>query len=192
MFADSTPITPGASYSTPEPNYYDDSTSIIPLEQRGYLYDWAAAMYEAASSYAVPSGVQGVCPTGWHLPSDAEWMALNDYVASQPEYTCAGNPNFIAKAMSSTSWWGNYNGTCIPGDQSVYPNNATGFGAVPAGTLMVYGYNDVGDIAHFWSSTEYESYTDAAYYYGIDYDSEDFYQAATAKDRRASVRCLRD
>ena len=191
MFPDSTSI-PLGFYTTSDPNYYDDSTSYIPWVERGYLYNWSAAMHGTASSSSIPSGVQGVCPTGWHLPSDAEWMALKNYVASQPEYTCGSNPNFLAKAMASMSWWSDFSVDCCPGNHSDGPNNATGFSAVPAGTLMVYGYNDVGDYAHFWSSTEYESYTDAAYYYGFDYDSEDFYQAATAKGRRASVRCLKD
>ena len=42
----------------------------------GALYTWAAVMNGAASSEAIPSGVQGVCPAGWHLPSDAEWKIL--------------------------------------------------------------------------------------------------------------------
>ena len=46
----------------------------------GTLYTWAAAMNGASSSSANPSGVQGVCPTGWHLPSNAEWTELTDYL----------------------------------------------------------------------------------------------------------------
>lgn len=42
----------------------------------GALYTWAAAMGGAASSESTPSGIQGVCPDGWHLPSDREWMEL--------------------------------------------------------------------------------------------------------------------
>ena len=185
-------ITPGASYSTPEPNYFDDSTSIIPLEQRGYLYDWAAAMHEAPSSYAVPSGVQGVCPNGWHLPSTAEWEVLLSFIRDQAEYNCNGEPTSTAKALASPSWWNNFNTDCCPGNQSVFPNNASGFGAVPAGTLRAYGYDDVGRYALFWSSSENESYSTTAYYYGIDYDTQDVFRGTTAKDRRGSVRCLRD
>lgn len=192
MFADSTPITPGASYSTPEPNYFDDSTSIIPLEQRGYLYDWAAAMHEAPSSYVVPSGVQGVCPNGWHLPSTAEWEVLLSFIRDQAEYNCNGEPTATAKAMASPSWWNSFNTDCCPGNQSVFPNNASGFGAVPAGTLRAYGYDDVGHYALLWTSSENESYSEAAYYYGLDYDSQDVARGSTAKDRRGSVRCLRD
>ena len=192
MFADSTPITPGASYSTPEPNYFDDSTSIIPLEQRGYLYDWAAAMHEAPTSFAVPSGVQGVCPNGWHLPSTAEWGVLLSFIRDQAEYNCNGEPTSTAKALASPSWWNSFNTDCCPGNQSVFPNNASGFGAVPAGTLRAYGYDDVGHYALLWTSSENESYSEAAYYYGLDYDSQDVARGSTAKDRRGSVRCLRD
>jgi hypothetical protein len=45
----------------------------------GVLYNWPAAMNGTASSTTNPSGVQGVCPDGWHLPSDAEWTELTDY-----------------------------------------------------------------------------------------------------------------
>jgi uncharacterized protein (TIGR02145 family) len=46
----------------------------------GVLYNWPAAMNGTASSTTNPSGVQGVCPDGWHLPSDAEWTELTDYL----------------------------------------------------------------------------------------------------------------
>src|SRR5690554_1423180 len=38
----------------------------------GRLYDWETAMDGASSGVANPSGVEGLCPTGWHFPSDAE------------------------------------------------------------------------------------------------------------------------
>jgi len=58
------------SHRTPEQN----------CEEYGRLYDWNAAMNEESSSNTNPSGVEGVCPVGWHLPSDAEWTELIDYV----------------------------------------------------------------------------------------------------------------
>ena len=190
-FPDNTEIALG-TYTSSDPCYYDDSESRIPLEERGYLYNWSAAMHGAVSSSAVPSGVQGVCPNGWHLPSEAEWEALKEYVSAQPEYTCGGNTSNIAKAMASELWWDIYNGGCNPGDPRTSPNNATGFSAVPAGTLGVYGYDDAGYSAHFWSATENSGYTAAAIYYSLDYDTSEFVWATTVKERRASVRCLRD
>ena len=190
-FPDNTEIATG-TYTSSDPFYYDDSESDIPLAERGSLYNWSAAMHGAASSSAVPSGVQGICPNGWHLPSEAEWEVLIDYVSAQPEYICGETPDDIAKSVSSEFWWNSYNGGCNPGDQRTSPNNATGFSAIPAGTLGVYGYDDAGFSAHFWSSTENSGYSAAAIYYSLDYDTNGFLWATTVKERRASVRCISD
>ena len=52
----------------------------ITCKNWGRLYDWNTAMDGEHSSNANPSGIKGVCPAGWHLPSDAEWTELIDYV----------------------------------------------------------------------------------------------------------------
>jgi uncharacterized protein (TIGR02145 family) len=57
---------------------YDDPAQHC--ETYGRLYDWNTAMDYRTSSDAVPSGVEGVCPVGWHIPSDAEWTILTDFV----------------------------------------------------------------------------------------------------------------
>lgn len=191
-YADGDSIPFGTYSSGTEPFYYDDSGSSIPLAERGYFYNWLAVMHGAASSGAVPSGVQGVCPDGWHLPSDAEWTILTNYVSSQLEYTCGGNASYIAKSMAYTSWWESYNGECSPCDQSENPNNASGFGAVPVGSYWSYGYEDIGHYASFWSSTETDYYSEFAYYLGFDYDSPEVLGGGSTKSRRFSVRCLRD
>ena len=46
----------------------------------GVLYNWPAVMNGESSSTSVPSGVQGICPSGWHLPSDGEWTVLTNYL----------------------------------------------------------------------------------------------------------------
>ena len=191
-FADSTPIPMGFLYSSPGPHYYNDSSSYIPLEERGYLYDWAAAMHEETPSNTIPSGVQGICPEGWHLPSNAEWMILLDFVREQPEYNCAGNPISTSKALACPSWWSSFSGECCPGNQSSYPNNATGFRAVPAGSYWSYGYDDTGYYASFWTSTDFVEIDGIVCYYAIDYDTHEMLRGLSSKDRRFSVRCLHD
>ena len=162
---------------------FDNDTSYC--TKYGRLYTWATAVGKSESecgydrpiglTCSLPSGnIQGICPNGWHLPSEAEWEALKDYVSAQPEYTCGGNTNNIAKSVASESWWNSYNGGCNPGDQRDFPNNDTGFSAVPAGTLGVYGYDDAGYYANFWSATENSDYTAVAIYYTLDYDQNDF------------------
>ena len=51
-----------------------------PSVSYGRLYDWTALMNEETSSNSNPSGVQGICPTGWHLHSDEEWVELSNTV----------------------------------------------------------------------------------------------------------------
>jgi uncharacterized protein (TIGR02145 family)/uncharacterized repeat protein (TIGR02543 family) len=104
----------------------------------GRLYNWATAMDGASSSDKVPSGVRGVCPTGWHLPSDAEWTALVNYVGS-PANT---------KLKSTTGWYGQY-GDC---------NTSTDeyeFSALPGGFGLGGGsFSYPGDYGYWWSATE--------------------------------------
>jgi uncharacterized protein (TIGR02145 family) len=187
--------------------YYNDSATYAPMNY-GLLYNWNAAVdtfntangetsvntdYNNAVSVTFSGHRRGICPTGWHLPSDAEWTILTDYVKSQAEYTCGGNTNYIAKALASKTGWNSYSGECYPGDQSVTENNATGFSAVPAGGF--YGSPDyAGYLAVFWSSTQDANYPLNAYYRSLGYigayvgrGSNDGY-----KKDGYSVRCLRD
>ena len=189
-YSDGTPIPAGGSSYT-EPYYYDYSSSGIPLSDRGYLYNWPAAMHGVASSNAVPCGVQGVCPTGWHLPSNAEWTVLEDYVGSVPEYRCGGSNYSIAKALASTTWWNTSTRTCAVGnDQSV--NNASGFGAVPGGYRYGSSLVAAGNYANFWSSTETYGYSNEVYGCTLFNDDNKVFCFYGNKDNGYSVRCLRD
>ena len=189
-YADGTAIPAGGSNTSyTEPYYYDYSTHSLPLETRGYLYNWSAAMHGAASSNANPSGVQGICPAGWHLPSDAEWTQLTDYVKTQGDYVCGGNTNYIGKALASTEGWNTYSGSCTVGNDQTL-NNASGFGAVPAGDYWEYGFLYAGYFATFWSSAQ--SGSNYAYFRNMGYDGPNVGRSDNLKNYGFSVRCLRD
>jgi uncharacterized protein (TIGR02145 family) len=49
----------------------------------GRYYTWEASMQHVSSSSEYPSGIQGICPQNWHLPSDAEWQKLNVILITQ-------------------------------------------------------------------------------------------------------------
>ena len=189
-YADGTSIPAGGdNISYTEPYYYDYLSSGIALSNRGYLYNWPAAMHGAASSNANPSGVQGVCPNGWHLPSDAEWTQLTGYVGSQSEYTCGGNSSYIAKALASETGWNSSISTCAVGNDQT-SNNATGFSAVPAGYCYGSSFYNAGSYAIFWSSTESSSgYASNRY---LSYANAGVGRYSDNKNRGFSVRCLRD
>jgi uncharacterized protein (TIGR02145 family) len=134
-YSDGTEIPAGSDTSSTIPYRYRPNDSENNVATYGYLYNWAAVMNGAAESYSNPSGVQGICPKGWHLPSRAEFEQLQDYMSGQSEYTCDGVHENTAKALASTTGWNSYyySTECDPSDQSVYANNASGFSAPPAG-----------------------------------------------------------
>ena len=144
----------------------------------GRLYTWTAAMniassYQSESAAAVISTPQqGVCPVGWHIPTDAEWTALENTV---------GGEDVAGAALKSTSGWeDDGNGT-----------DAYGFSALPAGYR-----DDDGDFyfvrydADFWSTTE--GGTGYAYLRGLEDDYTDMDTGSCYKDYALSVRCLKD
>lgn len=57
------------------------------VASHGFLYNWTAVTRDKfATSTLNPSGIQGICPTGWHVPSDAEWTELTDYLSGNSQY----------------------------------------------------------------------------------------------------------
>ena len=143
----------------------------------GLLYTWDAAMR--------------IAPKGWHLPSDDEWTQLTDYVSGQKEYVCGDNSKNIAKALASTEGWNSADGLYEVGNNP-NANNATGFGALPAG---FYGnryniYRYFGGDAYFWSATENNS--DNAYGRCLYSRNVGVYGVNGNKYGGFSVRCLRD
>ena len=145
-------------------------------------------MGSSSSSSANPSGVQGICPTGWHVPSDAEWTQLTDYLGSQTQYQCNNSSDNIAKALASITGWNSDSGTCSVGNNPS-TNNATGFSALPAG-YYTGNYDYFGYDAYFWSATEFYDYY--AYYRNLYYFSAYVARSYNYKDDGFSVRCVRD
>jgi len=165
----------------------------------GYLYNWYAFMNNDCASSTNPSGVQGICPTGWHVPSGAEWTQLFDYIKSQEEYVYGDTADHIAKAFASqTGWVASSTLGSVGNDPTT--NNATGFTALPAGFYGVYSNIDTVVNFHFGISTSFGSTTRLPwfsyhnYYNGIDlqYDNKDIRWYQTEFGVFTSVRCLLD
>ena len=104
-FADGSPIALGSSSSSLVPYRYCPDNDSSNVELYGYLYNWPAAMGDYLASDCVPSGVRGICPDGWHLPSDSEWGQLTSFVGSQSEYILGNNSSYIAKALADSIGW---------------------------------------------------------------------------------------
>lgn len=186
-YADGTAIALGDTYSDEVAYRYYPNENSGNVATYGYLYNWKAVMHNATSSEANPSGVQGICPKGWHVPSDAEWIQLTEWVISQNKYQCGDESDYVAKALASTSGWAASKGDCEVGNNQT-TNNATGFGAVPAGRFDG-GYSYCTQFAYFWSTTEYDS---DGYSRGLGFNNALVLKRTDSKGQGLSVRCIRN
>ena len=193
-YADGTAIASGSGTSTTVAYYYSTSGNF----NNGNFYNWKAVMRTSSSSAANPSGVQGICPDGWHVPSDAEWNQLTDYVSSQSQYYCSDNPENIAKALAATTATGwsvgsNYypvEDTCAVGYMPMN-NNATGFSALPVAKMNLNGTPSGFYYAYFWSATESSS-SNAYSRYLYPYSPSVMRTWIDKSWSCISVRCVRD
>lgn len=163
----------------------------------GVLYNWVAAMNGEESSTANPSGVQGVCPDGWHLPSDEEWTELETHLSRNGyKYdgtTGGGIRSKIAKSLATSSGWGvsTVRGAIGNTDYPTY-RNKSGFSALPGGSHSTSGrtFNSTGNYAYWWSSTSYN--LENAMRRNFGFNSTDVLQLYSYKSDGRSVRCVRD
>ena len=165
----------------------------------GRLYTWAAAIDSVKlatdatnpldcgflKTCSLPAKVQGVCPTGWHLPNNTEWNTLREAVGGGE---IAGN---VLK--SQTGWDDGGNGT-----------DSLGFSALPAGRANCNGtkYCLEGNRALFWSTDDYNDYesigytessnVDDAYIIELEADDDIAWRTIDEKYVGLSVRCLMD
>jgi len=153
----------------------------------GGLYQWNEMM-----QYSTTQGIKGICPTGWHMPSDAEWTNFSDYVKSQPNYLCSNNVNNIAKAMASTSNWITSSTTCAIGN-NLLANNATGFTAQSGGfrtTDSGGSFFNQSTYGYWWSSSA--SSTSYSHHRYLKNSSALLSRDTEYKSYGFSVRCLKD
>ena len=189
------PENTSGTHSYTVPFFYDHTISTIPLEQRGYFYNWTCMMHGATSSNAVPSGVQGVCPAGWHVPSRAEWENLYEYLSTHAQYICGSDTENFAKALASTTLWQSSTDHACDVGNNQSTNNASGFEAIPAGAVINGDFEYSGYVefqtAVFWSSTDDGGSN--AYGRKIGYDIPHLHWGINhGKDDGFSVRCVRD
>jgi uncharacterized protein (TIGR02145 family) len=155
----------------------------------GGLYKWMEMM-----QYASTEGGQGICPSGWHIPTDGEWCTVTQFI--DPTVNCGvyGWRGTNAGGKMKTT------GTIEAGTGLWYaPNtgatNESGFSSVPAGMRIYTGvYGTLccyGQQGKWWSSTSYASNTYAFYQY-LEHDNNKIKCGWEDQQFGFSVRCLRD
>jgi len=165
-------------------SYFENSSSNNDVY--GALYNWAAVMNGENSSDSLPSKVQGVCPTGWHVPSDAEWKKLEIFVGMDSVNTYnIGWRGFNQGGKlkeEGTEHWDNPN---------TGATNLVDFTALPGGYRVYYGtYNELCFGAYFWSATEFNSAQSWKRYFHA--DSQKIGRKMELKNSGFSVRCIQD
>ena len=124
------------SGSSTDPCYYENKVS---TNVYGLYYNVRAALRGDVGSDENPSGVQGVAPHGWHIPSRAEFNQMIAWVKSQPEYLYNDNINYYGKSLASTFGWSGSGVSTGDVGSSPLSNNKTGFNLIPTG--YYYGQN---------------------------------------------------
>ena len=159
----------------------------------GLLYNWPAVMHGASSSDTNPSDVQGVCPNGWHVPSDAEWqeMELAIGVSSADVENMGSYRGTVAATLAggNEGSWKNSSAENAPGNFSAENRNSTGFTALPAGAVEGA---DAGfkENANFWTATLHTEYN--AIYRCLHYEMSGIRRYNIEKAMNFSVRCVKN
>ena len=152
----------------------------------GGMYQWNEMM-----QYTTIPGYQGICPNGWHIPTDEEWKQLEGEVDSQYDYPDPEWDQFnewrgfdAGKNLKSTSgWYNNGNGSDL-----------YGFSALPGGERRENGvFQGLTFFNQFWTSdlNEVPGYS-YAYWRDVSYDSDGIQRYSYSKNKGLYVRCLKN
>lgn len=162
-----TDISTWASLITPGYCWYHNDESSYKVDY-GALYNW----------YTVDSqsnGGKNVCPTGWHVPTDAEWTALIAFLGGE---NVAGGK---LKEAGTTHW----------GTPNAGANNETGFTALPGGNRDLAGaFVGIKSYGIWWSATQEDS--TLAWRYYLDASVSNAERGDGYKKGGFSIRCLQD
>ena len=164
---------PQQDNSTLEKYCYGDNAANC--TSQGGLYQWQEAMQYGTLS----SGAQGICPSGWHIPTDTQQYALENYLKDSGQTCNAGRSGWDCDTAGSKLSSATLNG-----------NNSSGFTGLLAGVRLTNGsFDGQGAYATFWSSAI--SGSNAWYrYLGSGYSSVS--RLAYGQAGGFSVRCLQD
>ena len=136
----------------------------------GGLYQWNEMM-----QYVTTPGVQGICPTGWHIPTHGEWTILTDFLGGE---SVAGGK---MKEAGYVHWSSPNTGA----------TNSSGFTALPGGNRDINGnFYNLTNYAFFWSSSQFDA--TIAWYRYLDVSNEYVYRDNNDKTYGFSGRCVQD
>lgn len=162
----------------------------------GVLYNWQAAMNSSISSNANPSKIKGICPIGWHIPSDSEWQELERYLKmTNKEAKTTGwrgkDSQASMLAGDLEKWTKNNRDSLVNSDKFEYSH----FNALPAGALLIIKdkavFAKLNEACFFWTSTATDD-NKLAFYRSLSLKKTNIFRQAYKTDYAYSVRCVKD
>ena len=143
----------------------------------GRLYNWHAL-----------NDSRGLCPKGWHIPSDNEWKTLEMFLGMSQ-----------SSADTASGWRGKDEGGKLKSASNLWesPNtgatNSSGFSALPSGRrIFITNYCEIGECGNYWTSTLYGDGAVTAYYRSLRYNDAKILREITACSSGNSCRCIKD
>jgi uncharacterized protein (TIGR02145 family) len=149
------------------PNYFvygyygisvEEAIAIPEYDAYGVLYNYHAI-------------IAGVCPVGWHIPSDSEFTELSDFLGGEP---------YAGEAMKSSSGWNFF------GEGS----NSSGFNGLPGGYHNINLSGSSGVLGNWWTTTSIS--TNGAWSRRLHFQYDELQRNNSGKHYGFSARCLRD
>ena len=181
-----------ARYYIPKNGNQDLNDSIF-----GLLYTWYAATRINNANDGLSEGKQGVCPQGWHVPTQSDWTTMETYVngGTPLNHTIGNMSGDIAGQLAKGCDWASSETEKASGNYAYSDRNATGLGIVPAGRFTKANtYTNYGLMAEFWVS--YGGVNSYPYSWDITNSSPgtrlDYSNETDYKKYALSVRCVRD
>ncbi len=146
----------------------------------GHLYNW----YDVTDT-------RNIAPEGWHVPTDAEWTELENYlIANGGNWDGRTTGNKIGKSLAAASNWKSYGTEDFLGTD-LSTNKSSGFTALPEGVRFFYGsFVGIGIDGSWWSSTELSTTHGFSRY--LIYDMRTLNSDGYPKGHSFSVRCVKD
>ncbi|OYT14512.1 MAG: hypothetical protein B7C24_17935 [Bacteroidetes bacterium 4572_77] len=144
----------------------------------GGLYQWDEMM-----QYSTQESAQGICPNGWHIPSDNEWKEMEIFLGMKQ------------RKANNTGWRGADEGETLKStsgrNNNGYGTNSSGFNALLGGCRNITGsFSHLGRLGYWWSSTENSG--SHAWYRSLGIDYSQVHRYDHYKSNGRSIRCLKN
>jgi len=191
---------------------YDNSSGNC--AKYGRLYNWAMAMNLPSSCIArscadsIKTPHRGICPSGWHIPTNAEWdklyrfvdgdkgtkspygsLTAGRYLKAKEGWNHCG-PSISSSSFSSSSSSGSSSSSSL--DKVYLCDDTLDFAALPGGYDNLIGFYEAGEHGYWWSASEKEEDVSIAYKRYIFNRNDEAYWGYGIKNYLFSVRCFKD